>query len=485
MAHQVTGDKYVDPALLTKSLVLRPKIRLPWWVFYPYLTVKVSVKFVWQTLFYTLWRFGYLGFPAVLLGLLFVVYDWRIGTAVVVLAVAGLAAWWCKARATFWRWLGWFYLAQWRRWWVYHRHWYATCANLNLAMMFGGDKYFPTILKVRRDGDGDRVTVRMVNGQLPTDWAKVAANLAHTFNASSCLVYPSASKRRRNRIVLHLRVFDSLAATVAPFPVPAMADVSALPVAVRGGGRKLTVSVLTHVLIAGASGSGKGSVLWAFVAALAAGIRAGLVRVHAFDPKGGVELDAGHKLFDRFHFGEPDEMAGALEDLVKQMKRRQAALRGRGRTHAATVDEPTLVILIDEFGALTSYVTDKKLKERINSAMSLILSQGRAIGVHVVAALQDPRKEILPFRNLFGTRIALRLTEKSEVALILDDDALDNGAACHQIPKTLPGKGYLVLETDPTPVEVRFPYHSDDDITELATAYAPTTSGQRGYEVNR
>ena len=175
---------------------------------------------------------------------------------------------------------------------------------------------------------------------------------------------------------------------------------------------------------------------------------------------------------------------GLLEELVKTMKRRQASQRGRGRTHIATVDEPTIVILIDEFGALTSYVTDKKLKERINATTSLILSQGRATGVHVVAALQDPRKEILPFRNLFITRIALRLTEKTEVALILDDDAVDRGAACHLIPKTLPGKGYMVLADDPTPVEVRFPYHTDADIMELASAYAPT-GFRPAYEVNR
>jgi len=225
-------------------------------------------------------------------------------------------------------------------------------------------------------------------------------------------------------------------------------------------------------------------VLWAIVSALASGIRAGLVRVHAFDPKGGVELDPGKALFARFHFGDPDEMAGALEDLVKTMKRRQAGQRGHGRFHLATTGEPTIVVLIDEFGALTSYVTDKRLKERINAAMSLLLSQGRAAGVHVVAALQDPRKEILPFRNLFITRIALRLTEKSEVALVLDDDAADRGAACHLIPKSLPGKGYMVLETDPNPVEVRFPYHTDADIAELASAYTPTENPQ-AFEVNR
>ena len=214
------------------------------------------------------------------------------------------------------------------------------------------------------------------------------------------------------------------------------------------------------------------------------GIRDGLVRVHAFDPKGGVELDPGRRCFTDSTLESPKRWPARLEELVKEMKRRQAGQRGSGRTHVASLDEPTIVILIDEFGALTSYVTDKRLKERINSAMSLILSQGRAIGVHVVAALQDPRKEILPYRNLFVTRIALRLTEKSEVALILDDDALDRGAVCHLIPKALPGKGYMVLDGDPVPVEVRFPYHSDADITALASTYAPAGLPST-FEVNR
>ncbi|HZM76713.1 MAG TPA: FtsK/SpoIIIE domain-containing protein [Candidatus Limnocylindrales bacterium] len=484
MLHQVQGDKYPDPELYTGHLVLRPKLRLPGWLYYPYLAIKGFLKAAWWIVLFGLYRFGYLSIPAGLAALPFAVYGWRWGVAVVALAAAGLLAWWWRASESFWRLLGWFYLAQWRRWWVYYRNWYATCAGLSLALSFDGEKYFPTICKVRRDSEGDRVTVRMVNGQLPEDWSRKAANLAHTFNAATCLVYPSRSRRRRNRIVLHFRIFDSLAETVAPFAVPAAPAVTELPVAVRGGGRKVTISLTTHVLIAGASGAGKGAVLWAIVSALAAGIRDGMVRIYAFDPKGGVELDPGRPLFHRFYFGEPEEMAGALEELVKVMKQRQATLRGHGRTHMATVNDPTIVILIDEFGALTSYLTDKRLKERINSTMSLILSQGRAVGVHVVAALQDPRKEILPFRNLFSTRIALRLTEKTEIALILDDDALDRGAACHLIPKSLPGKGYMVVEEDPSPVEVRFPYHTDTDITDLASAYTPTDFAGR-FEVNR
>jgi DNA segregation ATPase FtsK/SpoIIIE, S-DNA-T family len=273
MAQQVTGDRYVDPALLTKSLVLRPKVRVPWWVYYPYLTVKLSLKYGWLTLFYSLYRFGYVGIPALALGVLFVVYDWPVGVATVTLAAAGLVAWWWKARQSFWRWLGWFYVAQWRRWWLYYRHWYATCANLGLALSFDGDQYFPRIVKVRRDAEGDLVIVRMINGQVPDQWSKHATAFAHTFGAASCVVRPLSGRWRRHRLVLHLRVFDSLDKTFAPFVIAAVPEVAALPVALRAGGRKVTISLLTHVLIAGASGSGKGSVLWAILSALAAGVR--------------------------------------------------------------------------------------------------------------------------------------------------------------------------------------------------------------------
>ncbi len=469
MLHRVRGEKYPDPELFTTRLVLRPKMRIAWGIYYPFLAISGLLKLAWRIVFHGFYRFGYIGIPALFLVKLIADHGWRIGVLTTMLAALLLLGWWRRSPKSFWRLIGWFYLAQWRRWWVYYRHWHPTCASLKLALMFGRDRYFPTIVKVRRDAFGDLVTVRMVNGQLPEDWSAKAVNLAQTFNAASCQVQPAP----HNRIVLHFRSRQVLTETVAPLPISAVADIEALPVAVRAEGQTAVISLLTHVLIAGASGAGKGSVLWAIVSAMATGIRDGLVKVYAFDPKGGMELDAGRNLFHRFHFGGPEEMADALEDLVKEMKQRQASHRGLSRVHQASLVEPTLVVLIDEFGALTSYVTDKKLKERLNFAMSLILSQGRAVGVHVVAALQDPRKEILPFRNLFSTRIALRLVEKSEVALILDDDALDRGAACHLIAKSLPGKGFMVLDGDPTPVEVRFPFHTDADITALASTYAP------------
>lgn len=463
------SDKQYIPAK-----VITPGVRVPNGIYYPWLCLKALgylvyytcvalckyVKLAWATVPATVFVFA--GFA----------YEpWAMG--ILALAVAGmLALWWWQARPSFWKFCGWFYIAQWNRYFVYARLWQGICTNLRLVTAFEGDKYYPRIVKVRRDAEGDILTVQMLGGQHPADWIKHAARFAYAYDALSATIKTAPGKFKRNRISIHLRTRDALAKTVAPFAVPAVPEIAKLFVALRSSGRKVAVSLRTHLLIAGASDAGKGSVLWAITSALSAGIRDGLVRVYAFDPKGGVELGVGELLFQRFFYGPTEEMIGGLEEIVAEMSRRKAAQkRKQQRDHIPTSDSPSIVVMIDEFGALTGYVGDKKTKDRIASAMSLILSQGRAVGVHVVAALQDPRKEILPFRNLFHSRIALRLNEESEVALILSDDAADMGAACHEIPESMPGTGYMILPDSPQPERVRFPFHTNKDIMDLADTY--------------
>ena len=97
------------------------------------------------------------------------------------------------------------------------------------------------------------------------------------------------------------------------------------------------------------------------------------------------------------------------------MRRRQDRLRGVTRLHQPSTAEPLIVLVVDELAALTGWVTDRTAKKRIEAALGLLLSQGRAVGVVVVGAVQDPRKDVLPMRDLFPTRIALRLNEAEQV----------------------------------------------------------------------
>ena len=130
------------------------------------------------------------------------------------------------------------------------------------------------------------------------------------------------------------------------------------------------------------------------------------------------------------------------------MRARQDRLRGITRLHTPTTAEPLIVLVVDELAALTGWVMDRTAKRRIESALGLLLSQGRAVGVVVVGAVQDPRKETLPMRDLFPTRIALRLAEAEQVALVLGPGARNRGAVCDRIPDSLPGVGYVQVDGD-------------------------------------
>jgi len=131
------------------------------------------------------------------------------------------------------------------------------------------------------------------------------------------------------------------------------------------------------------------------------------------------------------------------------------------------------VVLIDELACLTAYVTDREAKKRIDVALGMLLSQGRAVGISVVAALQDARKEVLPDRGLFPTRIGLALNEPEETDLVLGSTARKNGARCDEISEDTPGVAFVAVEDAREPVRVRFAYVDDAEITRMAAEYRP------------
>ena len=134
------------------------------------------------------------------------------------------------------------------------------------------------------------------------------------------------------------------------------------------------------------------------------------------------------------------------------------------------------MILVDEVPFLTAYHPDKTLRER-SRLPSPPTTQGRAVGYCVVAALQDPRKEVMPIRNLFPDRIAMRLDEPEQVDMVLGDGARDRGALADQISTaqaTGAGMAYIRLAADPDPVRARAAWVSDPDIRAMRTEYPPT-----------
>jgi DNA segregation ATPase FtsK/SpoIIIE, S-DNA-T family len=237
-------------------------------------------------------------------------------------------------------------------------------------------------------------------------------------------------------------------------------------------------------VVAGVTGAGKGSVIWSLLRGLAPAIHAGTVAVWALDPKGGMELGLGRRMFQRFAT-DPADMVALLEQAVAVMRDRASRLAGVTRQHTPTRDEPLIVVLVDEIASLTAYLTDRELKRRAEAALSLLLSQGRAVGVSVVGAVQDPRKEVVNLRNLFPTKVALRLDEPSQVDMVLGDGARDRGATCDLIPEAMPGTAFVRVDGRRDPARVRASYVTDDQVRQMSTAYpAPATPGLRAVRTD-
>lgn len=78
--------------------------------------------------------------------------------------------------------------------------------------------------------------------------------------------------------MLWFLVEDPLTEQVRPYPPAEPPDPALLPVARREDGPTYRLGLLgSHLLVVGATGSGKGSVLWSIVAALSPGVASGVV----------------------------------------------------------------------------------------------------------------------------------------------------------------------------------------------------------------
>jgi S-DNA-T family DNA segregation ATPase FtsK/SpoIIIE len=399
-----------------------------------------------------------------------------VAAAGVVMAAVGLRVWARLHPASFDATAGRVLRGAWRSAWTYGLRWRASMIFAGLGGRLDGDEWLPRVVRVRAGRYADRVRVRMVVGQQPEDWERRSDALAHAFGARSCQV--TLVPRLPGYIDLKLGRQDRLVEVVDPLPIPEAVDLDAVAVGVTEDGEpwRLAVSGGAHTLVAGCTGSGKGSVVSALLRGLAPGIREGLVDVRAVDPKGGMELAPGAALFTQFAY-RPEDMVELLEEAAWTMIERANRLRGLTRVHTPTLEEPAILVVVDELAQLTSYEPDPKLRRRAIQALSLLLSQGRGPAVTVIAAMQDPRKEVVEFRDLFPVRVALRMVEADQANLVLGRGARAKGAACELIPRALPGVGYQLLDGEQHPTRVRASWMSDADIEALARDYPAPRRG--------
>src|SRR5271166_987030 len=392
----------------------------------------------------------------------------------VLAAVSGLAlvAWSQLSPGSFQQWVTQRMRIRWRTWWVYRHRWTAICTLHGLTARLNERTLVPALRSVTIGAASDVVVVRILTGQSVADWQHRSAALADAFRAQRVTI----RSVKPGEIAITAHHGDALATPIR-LRRPATdtrVDPSSVRVGVTENSAWWRLPVLgQHILVGGATGSGKGSVLWSIIAGLAPAVRVGWVRLLVIDPKGGMEFGRGQTLFTGFAYDNGENTVGVLRAVTTVMGQRAERLRGHTRLHTPTAAEPLIVLIVDEIASLTAYIGDRKTRTEVEQLLGLLLSQGRAVGVSVIAAVQDPSKDVLPIRQLFSIRVGLRMTESTHTAMVLGAAAREAGAVCDQIPTSTPGVAYVCEDGDAEPLRVRAFHITDPDIDYLTTHFAP------------
>jgi len=290
--------------------MLRAAVVLVWWaVLFPMLSVPAAA--------------------AVYAG---VAYRWPAGVGVGALGVVGLLIWWIFGRRSFQRAVSGRIFRRWRRWWVYRRRWAKICALHGLTVTLDGSVLVPTLRTVRVGYVTDLVSVRMLLGQSVTAWQAQSEALTHAFGALAVQVRGV----KPGEVLIEVHHGDALLDPI-PITVPqttSKVDLLRIPIGRCESGTAWTIRLLgRHLLIAGATGAGKGSIIWSLLTGLGPAIAAGVVSVRVIDPKGGMEFGPGAPLFDRFAHDTGEPMLTLLREAAQVMTERVERLRGVTRLH--------------------------------------------------------------------------------------------------------------------------------------------------------
>ncbi len=256
-----------------------------------------------------------------------------------------------------------------------------------------------------------------------------------------------------------------------------------LPIAlgrdVRGRAVVADLAKMPHVLIAGATGSGKSVCINTIIASLLMYQSPLQLRLVLVDPKR-VEL-TGYGSVPHLAMShvvtEADEVVRVLGIVVAEMDRRYRLLEKSGARNIASYNKqvgadnplPYWVVVLDE-------LADMMMAAPVEVEQQLVrLAQlARAIGIHLVVATQRPSVDVVTglIKANFPTRIAFATTSQTDARVIMDQTGAEK----------LLGRGDMLYMSSDTikPRRVQGAYVSDEEIDRMIEAW--TAPNQPGME---
>jgi len=181
---------------------------------------------------------------------------------------------------------------------------------------------------------------------------------------------------------------------------------------------------MPHLLIAGATGTGKSVGLNSMICSLLYRFDPNSLRILMIDPKR-IELSLYDGIPHLIHpvVSEPKEATRALRWAVMEMERRYQLLEDAHTRNIVSYNEkseeklPYLIVIIDELADLMM-VSSKE----VESYIARLAQMARAAGIHIIIATQRPSVDVLTglIKANFPARISFKVSSKVDSRTILD-----------------------------------------------------------------
>ncbi len=214
----------------------------------------------------------------------------------------------------------------------------------------------------------------------------------------------------------------------------------AIGVDVMGNTFRFDIRTAPHLLVAGATGSGKSVFLNSILSQLS---NLSNVDLHLFDPKI-VELSR-FAIVAKQYYTDPTSIYLALDGLVEEMNERYKKFSESG---ARNIEEYKgkmnyKFIVVDEFGDLIvgGFEDGKtKISKEINRLILTLAQKARAAGMHIILATQRPSTDIITgtIKANFPTKVAFRTAKAVDSLVMIDEPGAEK----------LLGKGDMIFSSD-------------------------------------
>lgn len=186
---------------------------------------------------------------------------------------------------------------------------------------------------------------------------------------------------------------------------------------------------MPHVLVAGATGSGKSVCINTLLCALLMHRSPADLRLVLVDPKR-VELTPYEGIPHLFTptVVEPDRTVLVLKAVVNEMMQRFRVLEAAGTKNIAAYNEkattrmPYIVVAVDELADLMLFAANE-----VERTLVRLAQLGRATGVHLIVATQRPSVDVVTglIKANFPSRIAFAVMSQVDSRTILDTPGAD------------------------------------------------------------